>query len=82
MPGQEWIPSHNEWVELDLNGNLIRRVPIDGSPGCGLAFTADGSGMERRRPLVFSPANETDPVTLEWFDQPATLTARVLPPRL
>jgi hypothetical protein len=32
-----------EWVELDLNGQLIRRVPVDDPHGAGkLAFTSDG----------------------------------------
>jgi hypothetical protein len=57
----------NEWVELDLIGNLIRRVRLDGhGPQGELAFTADGH-LNRR--IARQPNLQVlDQTTADWID--------------
>lgn len=58
--------SKNEWVELDLKGNLIRRIRLDEGPLAKLAFTADGHLYHQvpRQPNL----QVLDETTSEWKD--------------
>jgi hypothetical protein len=58
--------SQNEWVELDLSGNLIRRIRLDQAEFTQMAFTADGHLY--RKPGYKSAVQVLNQTTSNWQD--------------
>jgi hypothetical protein len=56
----------NEWVELDLSGQLMRRVRVDQPEFTPMAFTADGRLY--RKPDPRSAVQVLSQTTSEWQD--------------
>lgn len=70
---QDTVRSPMEWVELDLNANLLRRAPANSSPNSHDAGSSPGCELPGGdgNLLVYAEGG-AGPLRLQWFAQPAS----------